>query len=107
MPSSVTPPGRSPTARPLGIDPPVDARRARRMGHDVAHPAGPRRGALALLVPLGGLRDLLVLELVDGGVARLALGDAVAPRVDDAGHLPVAGDVLAAVPLVPLRVDVV
>ena len=53
------------------------------------------------MVPLGAFGNSFALELVDGGVADLAFQHAVAPRVDDAGHRAIAGDVLAVVPGVP------
>src|SRR5512147_980767 len=49
-----------PGACRLWVDAPVHPRGSRRVGHRVAHLAGARRRAVALLVPLGRLRDLLV-----------------------------------------------
>src|SRR5579871_3249348 len=90
----------TPTRSPAS-DPFVNAGRAHRHRHRVAHGAGPWRRVLALIIPGVSLRNSVTVEFVDGGVADLAFQHAKPPRVDDARYRPIARDVLAVVPGVP------
>src|SRR5215831_10036409 len=82
----------------------VDSWRARRMPHVLAHAHG-RGDGVALGLPLGRLRHLRMLELVEREIRRRAGGGPVAPAPDHSLHLLVVGDVDGVVPLVPLDID--
>src|SRR6267142_1895121 len=82
----------------------VDAGRARRVRHVVAH-RGRHRDGVALGIPGRALRDLGMLELVERHVRRRADLRAIAAAADDTRHLLVVRHVDRAVPLVPLGID--
>src|ERR1051326_4372219 len=92
-------------SKTLGVHPYVHPGRTRCMRHGLPHARRMGRGMLLLLLPLRAFGHGRTLEFVDRAVTASPLDHPITTSVDYARHFSVPRHIFAAVPSVPLRID--